>query len=302
MAISSVGYKGSVNDLMWAVLHPAASSRPSKIYGGDITIVGSATRTIRIPSGRYYGWGVLDTITGNNDLVANAISSGTRWDTLVLRKDWTAKATTMLIVPGTSTKAVSADVETTPGVKADHVLGLLLVDSRYTTIQEWVPLVEWGFSLMFRYDTVMPAPIDFPYGQPIMQNNGPGMDIAVRRGGGGSENWDALLCRKWTNLALASGWKAVTGRTPQWRVVGDMLQLRGAVTKTDGSFLADTYVTVGSVTVDVAKAGNFPAFAGATAYAGSIGITTAGAIQVAAGTTLQAKSMWLDGISHSIGA
>lgn len=50
----------------------------------------------------------------------------------------------------------------------------------------------------------------------------------------------------WTNLTLASGiaWKGDASARPQYRVVGDMVQLRGAIKKSDGTDFSTSPTTI----------------------------------------------------------
>ena len=45
----------------------------------------------------------------------------------------------------------------------------------------------------------------------------------------------ALGSGTWTNLTLSAGWSAVSGRTPQARLVGNTVYIRGAVTGASGA-------------------------------------------------------------------
>jgi len=305
--IFSTGYDGTVTEVDWASLSPATSSRPSVITGVTASVVGNVDRTIRIPAGQLYGWGVLDTITGNVDLTADAVTSGSRWDTVVLRRDWQPTpggGSTLMILKGTSTKAVSSLMQSNPGVVADQFLYLIRVQAGLTTIQELIDFREWQTSLGFQFGTVLPNPARYNYGDKIIQTVGSALDMGVRRGGTGTETWDMLLGRDWANISMASGYQTFSGDIPRWRVVGDMLQLRGRFERTSHGAFNNSFTTVGSVPLSLAvehytSIGS--SFSSTTGGGGQCNIQTNGVIQVIFPDSLVTWASF-SGISVPIGA
>ena len=57
---------------------------------------------------------------------------------------------------------------------------------------------------------------------------------------------EAYNYRQWTNLTLASGYTVSEGRTPQYRISANKVELRGQVAKTDGSVINGTMFSVPS--------------------------------------------------------
>ena len=307
----SDGYDGTLDEIGLAEWHAAAATRPGIRDGFGVSIVGNVDRTIRVSPGKAYGWGVLDELTGTVDLQAEAVTSGDRWDTLVLRRDWRPLAggpSALMILKGTSTRARSALRLSGPGVVDDQVLAIFRLRAGLSTIQELMDLREWQSSLSFRYDPNVPTASTYDYGDKIVQNAGPGrgLDVAVRRGGDGSETWDWMLSRDWSNLSLASGYRTYNGHPPQYRVVGDVLQLRGWVERSNGTTFANVYTTVASVPAASAPMlqAYVPAggsFSSATGGGGMCNIQSDGVIQIAAPSGL-ADFMSFDGISIPMGA
>lgn len=311
MAIVSGGYDGSLDEVGVAAWHAAASSRPGIVTGVSLTVVGNVDRTVRVGAGQAYGFGVLDTITGNTDLQCEAVTSGSRWDTLVLRRDWRPAAggpSALMLLKGTSTQGISALAQNTPGVLHDQILALVRVQSGLTTIQELVDLREWPESLAFLFNRGLPDPARYAYGDKILVNPGDsgGLDVGVRRGGAGTEVWDMLLSRPWTNLSLSSGYVALdSSKTPQYRVVGDKLELRGLIKRSNGSTFDNTYRTVASIPASSSptREAYVPCgsnFSSATGGGGMCNIQASGVVQINAP---QGLVTWvsLDGISLSIG-
>lgn len=245
MAITSIGYDGTVDEVQWAKLHPAASSRPTLVTVADASIVTGATRTVRMPAGSWYGFGVYDTSDANVDLVGGAVSSGTRWDTLVLRRDWTTNTSTFMLLAGTSTKAISAAVQNNPGVVADQVLYLVRFDSALAEAQELADIREFGRTMMFFVDGAsgFPDASRYLYGQPMIGRLGAslGQDLAIKR----STGWDYLLARPWTDLPLSGS--VASGNLAQYRVVGDVLELRGLVQPAGGGSFSTSFLTVATL-------------------------------------------------------
>lgn len=308
MAITSVGYDGTVDEVQWAKLHPATSSRPGIVNDSFAIIVTGATRTVRMPAGSWYGFGVYDTSDTNVDLVGTAVSSGTRWDTLVLRRDWTTNTSAFMLLAGTSTKAISASVQNNPGVVADQVLYLVRFDSALAEAQELADLREYGRTMMFFSDGAsgFPDASRYLYGQPMLGRLGSslGQDLGVKR----SNGWDYLLARPWTDLAMSGS--VASGNLAQYRVVGDVLELRGLVQPAGGGSFSTSSVTVATLatTLRPQYSGEFAVGAGgvsANTYHAKLTIvsasaaTDAGAIQVKTSGT-GVTYIRLDGVRISL--
>ena len=311
MAITSVGYDGTVDEQDWASLSPASASRPGVVWGAGPQIVGNVDRTVRIAPGKLYGWGVLDYNSANVDLQADPVTSGSRWDTVVLRRDWQPTpggGSTLMLLKGTSSASYSSQLQNNPGVLADQPLCIVRVQAGLTTIQELIDKREWQQDVSFRATSGLPVSALWAYGDKVLVSpqDGYGIDLAVRRGGDGTEYWDTMLTRPWYNLSLASGYRTQGGQTPQYRVVGDMLQLRGRVERTSGATFDNTYRTVVGVPTNAAPAREayVPCgsnFSSATGGGGMCNVQTNGVVQINMPANL-VSWVSLDGISIPIGA
>lgn len=139
MAIASIGYEGSVGEAEWArygqwFTLPKGLSTPTDLA---LTISGL---NLSVGPGVAYGDNVVD-VVGLTTVTNTAPSSGTRYDTLVLRRDWTATgvtpsggatggATTLVVVPGGTAATVSGAVLSNPGAgQSDQPLFLVSTTS-----------------------------------------------------------------------------------------------------------------------------------------------------------------------------
>lgn len=309
MAITSVGYDGTVREGGWAALAPYLGAE-YRNGGVSLSIVGNADRTVRVSAGPLFGYGILDTLTGNTDLQAGTITSGTRWDTVVLRRDWQPTpggGSSLLILPGASSQQVAAQVQHDPGVVDDQVLGLIKLVSGFSTIQELVP---WDLDRrnipMYRAADDLPDPAGEHYGQPLLQFRNHAIDILARVGGPGSESWLSALNPDWAPMTIASGYQTFSGDVPQYRVVGDELKLRGRFERTSHAAFSSTYTTVASVPPSFGpKRESYQqigsSFSSATGGGGMFHIMTSGIIQVQFPQDLVTWASF-DGLSIPIGA
>lgn len=76
-------------------------------------------------------------------------------------------------------------------------------------------------------------------------------DILIAKGDGdeGVTRWESLISPPWIDLALSSGYKELNvGGRPQYRLVGDMLEFRGQVQRTNGGiFTPRDYIKFGRI-------------------------------------------------------
>lgn len=148
MAITSIGYDGTVNEAQWASMVPKVGVSHYGVVGaGDlkVTVHGSLDRGVSIATGSAWGQGVLDTSDSIGSLQAATVGSGSRYDLVVLRRNWSGAggATTLALVQGTSTKGIPAR-NTSPGTLDDQPLALIRIDAGQTAVQEIVDLRCWG--------------------------------------------------------------------------------------------------------------------------------------------------------------
>lgn len=136
MAITSIGYAGTVNAFEWAKLAPRIGELYSVDWNGYNAVVAAGDRAIRISSGVATGVGICDTNDANVTLTHAAASSGVRYDMIVLRRTWASKLTTLAIVQGTATRQLPART-TNPGTVDDQPLWLIRITAGST-----VPVIE----------------------------------------------------------------------------------------------------------------------------------------------------------------
>jgi hypothetical protein len=120
MAITSNGYDGTVDEVQWAKLASSLGTRDGVGGEGDllVTAVAGLDRTVAIAAGTAYGHGILDTNSASFNVQLTTLGSGTRWDTIVVRRDWQPPTgiSTLTYVTGTATQAIAAAVNNNPGL------------------------------------------------------------------------------------------------------------------------------------------------------------------------------------------
>lgn len=129
MAITSIGYDGTVNESQWAKLIPLAGSGHYGVSGFSdwkVTTHPTLDRGVSIAAGTGWGQGVLDTSTTSTSLQGASVGSGSRWDLIVARRDWsgTGGTTSFALIGGTSSKALPSR-NTDPGTLDDQPLALV---------------------------------------------------------------------------------------------------------------------------------------------------------------------------------
>ncbi|PRB44345.1 hypothetical protein CQ020_03810 [Arthrobacter sp. MYb23] len=150
MAFTSIGYDGTVNESQWAALIPSAGSSEYGVKGaGDlkVTAVPGQPLMVSVAAGTGWGHGVLDTQTTNVTITCDAISSGTRWDLIALRRNWQPLAggpTAAVKVTGATEKTIPAARKSTPGVEDDQPLALVQWKAGQTQPQEIIDLRCWA--------------------------------------------------------------------------------------------------------------------------------------------------------------
>jgi hypothetical protein len=94
----------------------------------DLKVTPHATmdRGVNIATGSAWGYGVLDTSDATISLQGATVGSGTRWDLVVVRRNWsgTGGSTTVVIVQGTASKVLPSR-NTTPGTIDDQPIALV---------------------------------------------------------------------------------------------------------------------------------------------------------------------------------
>lgn len=148
MAITSIGYDGSVNETEWAKLIPLAGSSHYGVSGTNdwkVTTHATMDRGVNIATGSGWGHGILDTSSSTVSLQGNSVGSGSRWDCVVARRNWsgTGGSTQFFLVQGTSTKQIPSR-NTTPGTIDDQPIALVKFTAGQSAAQEIIDLRCWG--------------------------------------------------------------------------------------------------------------------------------------------------------------
>ena len=162
MALTAAGFDGPLAEGDLAVI-VAAGGQP---YGapespGDlkVTTVTGQVLTVAVAAGNVTGWGVRVKSTTSLTLALGSIASGTRWDLVYLRRDWTTNTVTIGSRPGTATKAYPAARNVTPGTVDDQPLALVQVTAGQSLPTAVVDLRVFP-SKVFSVDDLLAAPTD----------------------------------------------------------------------------------------------------------------------------------------------
>jgi hypothetical protein len=129
MAITSIGYDGSVNESQWAKMVPLVGSSHYGVSApSDWKVTPHATldRGVSIAAGSGWGQGVLDTSDATVSLQGGSVSSGSRWDMVVMRRSWagTGGSSTFALIAG-SASMVLPTRNNTPGTLDDQPIALV---------------------------------------------------------------------------------------------------------------------------------------------------------------------------------
>lgn len=145
MALTSIGYAGSVTSANWAKLTAAFGAQYGVGGAGDwkVTTVAGQDRTVSIAVGSGFGHGILDTTDASETVQLGTVGSGSRWDTIVARRTWSTPATVLMAVQGTSTQAISASRQANPGVVDDQPIALVQVTAGQQLPTAVVDLRSW---------------------------------------------------------------------------------------------------------------------------------------------------------------
>lgn len=149
MAIISVGYDGVINETQWAdMIKKVGSCDYGVVDVNDwkVTAVTGADRTISVATGKGWGHGIFDEITANVTLQLDSVSSGSRWDLIVMRRNWTGAGglSTITKVNGTTAKEIPASRAIGPGVIDEQPIALVQVTAGQTQPTAIVDLRCWG--------------------------------------------------------------------------------------------------------------------------------------------------------------
>lgn len=145
-ADTNIGFKGTVQTATWAQM-AGKGVRYAVLGAGDLEVrVGTGDRGIRVMAGSAWGDGILSTFDSATNLQANPVVSGTRWDTVVIRRTWSPESNPtgtarLMVLSGTSQRAISSNRKNQPGTEqADQPIALVRVASNSTQVQQVIDL------------------------------------------------------------------------------------------------------------------------------------------------------------------
>lgn len=267
MAITSIGYDGTIDEIGWATIQAGLARTPGIDGGGMVPSItaGVTTPTVSLSAGAAFAYGVHVTNTASLNVAVPSppTTAGTnRWDTLVVRRTWTGTGgtSTIVFVTGTATKALASGLNANPGTVHDQPIALVRSMGGQALVQEIQDVREWPTpGVFFPGDNWTPQQSRFAYGQDMYWRSSMyGALHLVRRGNTGSETWDNFDDPPW--LALSLGTNVVagpSGASPQYRVRRGELQLRGeAGAGATSPFVTGTAAVVGTLPTTAAPTQN----------------------------------------------
>jgi hypothetical protein len=287
MAIVSKFYDGPVSETDWAKNRLGAPLYG--VNGADdwrVTAVSGADRTISIATGSGFGQGVADTSDTNVTIQLGTIASGTRWDLVAMRRDWQPAAggpSAFVAVAGTSSKALPADRQNTPGMVDDQPLALVQVTAGETLPSAVVDLRCWSSN----------GGIEAADALALQYLQTPGAAIKIggslwryERDANGLWTWvgyDQFRDSGWVDMAYAPGFEAGAPGQLKYKFADGMLHILGGAQKKSGSFEAFSYTEVSTTKILPDFRPSKTIYHGAAATAGrtaDVQISSTGTIQL----------------------
>lgn len=138
--VTSLGYRGSIDDVNGARYFNAVGASRYGVRAGTHfqCIVTTGDRMMRVLPGVAWAHNIVDEMHTAATIQLDAITSGSRWDMIVLRRDPGTKTTTLEAIKGSSNKALPSRDATTEHL--DQPLALCRVTAGQSTVQEIVDL------------------------------------------------------------------------------------------------------------------------------------------------------------------
>lgn len=149
MTFTSTGYDGTVDETQFARLMVHSASATYGVAGLDhfqVSAVAGQDRVVQILGGTAWGPGVVDQSSATETVQLASVSSGSRWDMIVLRRDWQPPggATTVAVIQGGASNLTLPSRNVTPGVLDDQPLAYVRVDEGSTVIGSVIDLRCWA--------------------------------------------------------------------------------------------------------------------------------------------------------------
>ncbi|UXN31017.1 hypothetical protein [Glutamicibacter sp. M10] len=149
MAITSVGYDGTVDEVQWASMVSKVGGYEYGVDGANHFAVSQSagTRMVSVASGLAWGRGVMDISDAAAVIQLDSVSTGSRYDLIALRRTWgpaNGGPTEIVVIKGTSSKGIPSGRQKNPGVIDDQPLALVRVAAGSSAIPEVIDLRVWG--------------------------------------------------------------------------------------------------------------------------------------------------------------
>jgi len=133
----------------WAEAHPAIGLARYQVRSSmdwKVTAVAGLDRTVSIAAGRGAGHGVTDKTVENETIQLDTIASGSRWDLIVCRRDWTPTAgeSKFMKINGGATAVIPGGRVVGPGNIDDQPLALVQVTAGQTQPTAVIDLRTWA--------------------------------------------------------------------------------------------------------------------------------------------------------------
>lgn len=174
MSLTAVGYTGTVDAVQDAkrsqfqgAVFPVVASRSMLV----VSINSALASTCNVSTGVAWAHGVMATLDAVESVTFDAVTTvgATRWDAVVIRRNWTASTAVLAVVKGTAAasapQALPSGLNGTPGVIFDQVLALVRVTNGQNLPTLVVDLRMWA-SKVFTAPSLaaLPAPNAAIYG------------------------------------------------------------------------------------------------------------------------------------------
>lgn len=166
MAWTGLGFDGSISESQEAVRAPHMGvGTPVVVAPGDlkITVKPAFDRTVDVAPGMAWGFGVLAVSDTTISIQLPTLGSGTRWDAIVLRRDWTDNSLNVIAIPNPTLNAKvvpTGQLANNPGVVHDQLLALVQVTAGQTSPTALIDLRCWASKTITTADLLA---VPFPF-------------------------------------------------------------------------------------------------------------------------------------------
>jgi len=148
MAIESVGYDGPVDEVGFSTMIPSVGASEYGVAGPSdwaATAHPSTAQAVNIAIGAGWGHGVYDTSDSVVTVQCSPITSGTRWDLIVMDRDWQSAGglSQFVSITGGLTKALPERLKGR-GVHDQQPLWLVQWEAGHTQPRAYVDLRLWA--------------------------------------------------------------------------------------------------------------------------------------------------------------